>query len=120
MLNPHDTIMLIGVHDAQRVLVGFHPEPGNYLMYLPPGVAAEPGSQWEFFCPVCDHSLETSLSADLCEIHMHNREEEHRVFFSRTAGRQATFVVSAEGLRSRHGAHADDYEACLPHLKYVL
>ena len=51
---------------------------------------------------------------------MHTAEEHHRVFFSRTAGKQATFVVSAEGLRSRHGPHADEYEACLPHLKYVL
>jgi hypothetical protein len=30
----------------------------------------------------------------------------HRLFFSRTAGERATFVVSAEGIQT-HGEHAE-------------
>jgi hypothetical protein len=120
MLNPHETIILIGEHAGRRVLVGFHPEPGNYLVHLPPGVEAEQGSRWSFFCPVCHHDLASDLAADLCAIDLRTADDSHRVFFSCIAGDHATFVVSAEGLKESHGAHADKYQASLPHLKYIL
>ena len=110
MLNPHETI----------ILIGFHPEPGNYVVYLPPGVEAEMGSRWSFFCPVCHGDLASNLADNLCAVDLHTSDESHRVFFSCIAGDQATFVVSADGLKERHGTHADRYEPCLPHLKYIL
>jgi hypothetical protein len=98
MLNPDETVVLIGEHAGTRVLVGFHPEPGNYKAYMPPGAEANDGSRWEFFCPLCRASLVTELSTELCALDMLARGVAHRVYFSRTAGDHATFVVSAEGI----------------------
>jgi len=120
MLNPDETISLVAEHGSTRVLVGFHPEPGNYKVYVPPGVAIEEGSRWTFRCPVCHHDLESELAAELCAVDLTSPRETHRVFFSRIAGVHATFVVSAEGLREVHGEDAARYDDALPHLKYVL
>jgi hypothetical protein len=68
---------------------------------------------------VCDHSLVSELSDGLCEIDLRLHDERHRVYFSRTAGEQATFVVSAEGLLTDHGVHTDRYLEHLVHLKYM-
>jgi hypothetical protein len=35
--------------------------------------------------------------------------ETHRVYFSRIAGEEATFVVSAEGMLKDYGIHTDRY-----------
>ena len=41
------------------------------------------------------------------------------VYFSRIAGEEATFVVSAEGMLTDHGVHTDKYLEHLVHLKYM-
>ena len=86
MLNPDETIVLVAAHGTDRVLMGFHPEPGNYKAYMPPGVALEAGEIWDFYCPLCHASLISYVDRDLCGIDMHNRGEKNRVYFSRTAG----------------------------------
>ena len=35
-LNPDETIILVGEHADHRILVGLHPQPGDYQAYLPP------------------------------------------------------------------------------------
>jgi hypothetical protein len=106
-LNPDETVVLVGEHRDTRTLVGFHPQPGNYKAYLPPGIGVEPGTTWDFHCPVCQASLVTEVSERLCALDMYLGDSKHRVYFSRVAGEQATFVVSAEGLMERHGRDAD-------------
>ena len=98
MLNPDETVILIGQHDADLFLVGLHPEPGNYRAYLPPGHDVVEGSQWNFLCPVCHRSLGAAIEPELCAIDMVSENVRHRVYFSRTAGDHATFVISAEGI----------------------
>jgi hypothetical protein len=78
-----------------------------------------PGTRWEFFCPVCEHSLVSELSDDLSEIDLHSSGETHRVYFSRVAGEEATFVVSAEGMLKDYGIHTDRYLEHLVHAKYM-
>ena len=106
MLNPDETIVLLAEHAGVRVLIGLHPQPGNYEAYLPPGLEPEVGSLWDFFCPVCQRSLVTAVAPDRCALDVRIEGAKHRVYFSRRAGEQATFVVSAEGLLARHGSDA--------------
>jgi hypothetical protein len=108
-LNPDETVILVGEHGAIRTLVGFDPKPGSYRAYLPPGVEAEAGSTWDFNCPVCQRSLVTEVSDRLCALDMTTGGVRHRLYFSRVAGDQATFVVSAEGLIERHGRDAETH-----------
>lgn len=120
MLNPDETITLVGSHGGRRMLVGFHPRPGNYELYLPPGVELETGSIWSFWCPVCHHNLQTEFSEDLCAIDIKSDDENHRVFFSRIAGEHATFVAAAGGIREHHGPDFEKYDRAAPQMKYLL
>ena len=108
MLNPGETIVLIGECGPHRILIGFHAEPGNYRAYLPPEFKLQEGSMWEFSCPVCSRSLSAEIAPELCALDMAVQGVRHRLYFSRTAGEQATFVITAEGVTS-HGRDADQH-----------
>jgi hypothetical protein len=107
MLNPDETVILVAQHGSTRVLLGLHPEPGNYRAFMPPGIDSPDGTRWDFSCPLCHADLATDAAPELCAIDMRTQGRKHRVFFARTAGEQATFVVSAEGLVEQHGAHVE-------------
>ena len=111
MLNPDQTIILTASQGDRRVLIGFHPEPGNYELFLPPDVSIEEGDHWDFFCPICRENLVTGELEGLCELRMHRDAEESRVFFSRIAGERATIVVSQSkhAVKEKHGDHAERY-----------
>lgn len=119
MLNPEDNVVLRAEREDHRFLAGFHPQPGNYEVELPPGEEMPKGTRWEFFCPICDHSLVSELSDDLCALDVHTGGDVHRIYFSRIAGEEATFMVSAEGLLKDYGVHTDRYLEHLVHLKYM-
>jgi hypothetical protein len=119
ILNPDETVTLVAELEDRRFLAGLHPEPGNYHMHLPPDVEMPVGTRWEFSCPLCREALTTELSDDLCAIDMHSAGDSHRVYFSRVAGEQATFVVTAEGLLKDYGIHTDRYLEELVHQKYM-
>ena len=70
-------------------------------------------------CPACGHDLTSELSDDLCALDMWSGADRHRVYFSRIAGEEATFVVGAEGLLDDHGIHTDRYVEHLIHRKYM-
>jgi len=119
VLNPEGSIILRAEREGRKMLVGLHPQPGNYEVDLPPGEAMPAGTRWSFSCPVCDQSLVSELSVELCAIDMWLQGERHRVYFSRVAGEEATFVVSAEGMLTDHGVHADQHVETLVHRKYL-
>ena len=119
LLNPGERVVLRAQRDEHRFLVGFHPQPGNYEVELPPGEEMAAGSRWDFFCPVCDESLVSELSDDLCALDVHASGETYRVYFPRIAGEEATFVVTAEGLLKDYGIHNDRYVEHLVHSKYM-
>ncbi|MEJ2188181.1 MAG: hypothetical protein P8Y93_01980 [Acidobacteriota bacterium] len=119
LLNPDDTIVLRAECGDRKLLVGFHPQPGNYEVELPPGEEMAAGTRWDFVCPGCDRSLVSELSDALCALDVHTGEDTHRVYFSRIAGEQATFLVSAEGILRDYGAHTDRYLERLIHAKYM-
>lgn len=119
VLNPEHDIVIRAEHSGRRMLIGLHPQPGNYEIELPEGESIPEGTIWELSCPVCDASLTSELSDELCALDMSCHGERHRVFFSRVAGEEATFVVSAEGLLTDHGVHTDQYLEHLVHRKYM-
>ena len=104
MLNPDETVVLLATRGDTRLLVGFHPQPGNYEVHLPPGSEAEPGSRWDFFCPVCHARLVTEDDDQLCAVDMESRGQKHRLFFSPISGEKATFVVGDDGEREHFGS----------------
>ncbi len=109
MLNPDETIILIALREGHQLLVGLHPEPGNYHMHLPPGAVMDQGSRWSFHCPLCRIALTSDLNPDLCGLDLTSGGSRHRIFFSRLAGEEATFILSAEGLLTNYGTHRDKY-----------
>ena len=118
-LNPQRSIVLRAEGEGRRFLVAFHPQPGNYEVDVPDGEDMPAGTLWDFSCPVCDQSLISELSDQLCVLEMRQHDERHRVYFSRVAGEEATFVVSAEGMLEDHGIHTDRYLEHLVHKKYM-
>ena len=116
MLNPDETVVLIGECGPHRILIGFHPEPGNYRAYLPPDMELQQGSRWSFFCPVCQRSMETEAAEGLCALDGMYQAQKHRVYFSPIAGEQATFVVTAEGLIESFGRDSDRHSLDLLNL----
>ena len=118
MLNPDSTIVLMAAHGDQRILIGFHPEPGNYEIYLPPDVALDEGQHWDFFCPVCHENLVDGKLSNLCELRVRAGDSEQRVFFSRIAGEQATFLMSDKKVAAKHGSHVEQYAAQLMPVRF--
>jgi hypothetical protein len=92
LLNPDRSIILTAAHADTRVLIGFQPQPGNYEVYLPSGVSAEAGTQWEYSCPVCQAALTAEEDTNLCHLEMRVGDEVRKLLFSRIAGEQATFI----------------------------
>ena len=120
MLNPDETIVLVAQQGETRIMVGLHPEPGNYELSLPPGVDLEEGSRWDFSCPVCHEGLVTEFNPKLCALIAHAGGTRGRVLFSCIAGDQATFVVSSEGILEHHGRDVEKYKAEMAQMKYLL
>ena len=120
VLNPDETVILIGNIDRQDVLIGFHPQPGNYTVYLPPGVDLQYGHAADFFCPLCRTNLESQTHENFCELVIWQGQQRRRLMFSRIAGEHATYIVREEPaqekkqqLEERHGEHTDRYNITL-------
>ena len=118
MLNPDETIILTAAQGENRVLIGFHPEPGNYELYLPPDVSLEEGAHWDFFCPVCRENLMTGELENLCELRIREGAERRRIFFSNIAGEHATIIMADNTVERGHGEHAERYVPKLVGIRY--
>ena len=119
MLNPDRVIMLTAACKDTRILIGLHPTPGKYEVYLPPEVTAEAGTKWDFSCPVCQGNLRTEEDKNLCELQLSVDEGPVRILFSRVAGEHATFVLYADQPRERFGKDAVRYASRWAQMKYL-
>jgi len=113
MLNPDRTVVLVGIKQEERILIGFHPEPGNYKIYVPPGTEMEEGTRWDMLCPVCHMSLATEDIENLCVLDMRAEDKRYRVFFSLVHGEKVTFVVSGSQVAKKYGKHVEEYSPML-------
>jgi hypothetical protein len=103
-------VVLVGLFGGAQMLLGFHPEPGNYALYLPPGAELERGETWAFHCPVCHGNLVSELNENLCALDLDHDGVKKRVLFSRIAGEHATYVVSGETDSEGLGEDRSAYE----------
>lgn len=106
-------IALVAMRAGSQLLIGFHPEPGNYDVYLPPGVDLPPGSVWSFHCPVCHFSLESVRHANLCELEFDDGGARKWLLFSRICGEHATIVIDDSREAVGHGEHIREYDTTL-------
>jgi len=119
-LNPAETVVLTAARGKTWMLVGLHPEPGNYEVYLPPGIEVEAGERWDFFCPVCQEDLVSEEDENLCALTTSGEEGRATVLFSRLAGEYATFVVERSEIQRAFGEHIDRYDLAQAQLKYLV
>lgn len=119
-LNPDQCIILVGHLEGQKILIGFHPEPGNYKIYVPPGIEMVDGLAWDLMCPVCHENLATDDIDNLCALDFHEDGEQLRLMFSRVRGEKVTFVTSFRKITRRYGEHAADYTPMLLNKEFFL
>ena len=107
VLNPGTKIVLRAEHGAQRGLILFSPQPGNYDAVVAEGLRLKRKEQVQFACPVCGHSLTSRRDPQMAQIEfVTSSGEAGSVAFSRTFGEHATYFITAESVRS-YGEHAD-------------
>jgi RNase P subunit RPR2 len=97
VLNPENAVILRADDEGRQMLLGLHPEPGNYELYIPDGSELPPGSVWRLACPVCGSMLRLGASGRLCLVHLEEGGESKEVWFSPAAGTRLTFVVNTDG-----------------------
>ena len=120
LLNPNEAVVLVAQRGDDRMLIGFHPDPGNYEIFVPPGVTIEEGSRWEFSCPVCKADLSMEDSPNLCALEMLTGSETALIMFSRIAGEKATFVLAQRSVQAQFGNAAEIYLNSLINKKYIM
>jgi len=93
-------IILVGRCDDRKTLYVFDARIGEYDHQVLDGMPVEPGSLWEFSCPVCGGSLTTSFKKTLAQLVVEEGEERKTLLFSRIADKQATFLLSDEDAKN--------------------
>ncbi|MFO8071424.1 MAG: hypothetical protein R6V85_06075 [Polyangia bacterium] len=110
VVNPDETVILVAERNNQQMLIGFHPQPGNYTIYVPQSVQLSRGDVWEFFCPLCRANLRSEEHPHLAALLVWQGDVRRRVLFSRVVGEQATYIVQDKDVAQRLGEHADLYD----------
>jgi predicted RNA-binding Zn-ribbon protein involved in translation (DUF1610 family) len=109
-LNPGTKIIMRIRRGRQKGLILLSPQVGNYTSILPEEFVLRRGESVHVSCPVCGADLISPVNRKLGEVLLRQGETDFLpVYFSRTYGEQATFVVSEEKVRS-YGEHADQYQ----------
>ena len=110
-LNPNVKVVLVAANGDKRGLVLMSPQPGNYQIFTSDNLEIKKGDLLEIFCPVCGANLRSHVDRHLAEISFRTSQgEEGRVDFSRVAGEHATYIITAEEIRS-YGENAGVYGA---------
>ncbi len=107
-LNMSGGIVLVGQLDDRRTVFVFDPEPGSYRMDVADEKPVEPGTQWEFSCPLCNENLTTEFNKRLARLQLVDGDEFRQIVFSKVANEKATFVLGGDEMES-HGEHAKEY-----------
>ncbi len=110
VVNPDETVILLAILGESQMLVGLHPQPGNYTTYLPPGVQINVGDKWNFYCPLCRADLTDQEYNDLCALILHEGKTGRRVLFSKISGQRATYLIKDEQLDEIHGEDAKKHD----------
>ena len=69
--------------------------------------------------PVCRASIVAAEHENFCCLELREGGDATRLFFSRIAGEQATFVLREDHVKEAHGADAPRYDPLWAQLKYI-
>ena len=118
-LNPEVSIVLRAEHEDTEVSGGSAPATGQLrgrCCRRRDHAAGHPGSSVaRSAITLWSPSSQTSSAPSICVRTVNATGS----FFSRIAGEEATFVVSAEGMLTDHGVHTDKYLEHMVHRKYM-
>jgi hypothetical protein len=110
-LNPGNKLILRIAHGSRAGLILLSPQVGNYTKILPDGFELADGEGLTVSCPVCAEDLTSPANARFGEVLLRRGDEEFvRVYFSKTYGEEATFVVTNDEVHA-YGPHAEQYQS---------
>jgi hypothetical protein len=67
------------------------------------------GEALEFYCPLCSHTLSTTINENLIFVVMvDNQKVEHNIYFSRISGEKSTYQVTGDTVTAT-GEHSERY-----------
>ena len=107
-LNMSGGIVLVGECEDRKTVFVFDPEPGKYQMEVADELEVEPGTLWEFTCPLCGENLSTEFNNRMARLHLMKAGTPKQVFFSKVADERATFVLGGDEMEV-HGDHAEEF-----------
>lgn len=82
---------------------------GNYNSVKNPEFKYQKGEALEFYCPLCSHTLSTTIDKNLIFVVMlDDQKVEHNIYFSRISGEKSTYQVTGDTVVAT-GEHADKY-----------
>lgn len=85
------------------------PQIGNYDCAKNPQFAYKSGEALEFYCPLCSHTLSTTIDENLIFVVMvDNQKVEHNIYFSRISGEKSTYQVTGDKVVAA-GEHSERY-----------
>jgi hypothetical protein len=85
------------------------PQIGNYNSVKNPDFEYKSGEALEFYCPLCSHTLSTTINENLIFVVMvDNQKVEHNIYFSRISGEKSTYQVTGDTVTAT-GEHSERY-----------
>lgn len=85
----------------QSALLLLNPHIGNYTSIKHPSFEIQKGEYLEFFCPICNISLNSDIHKNLAHVILNDESGKSTdVYFSQIAGEHSTFATDGEYLHS--------------------
>lgn len=83
----------------QSGLLMLSPEIGNYKSVKHPSFTIERGEYLDFFCPLCNNSIQSGIHPNLAHIVMIDESgKKHDTYFSQVAGEHSTYETNGDSL----------------------
>jgi hypothetical protein len=85
------------------------PQIGNYHSVRNPEFEYRTGEALDFYCPLCSHTLSTTIDENLIFVVMLDDQGiEHNIYFSRISGEKSTYQVTGDRVLAS-GEHSERY-----------
>jgi len=84
----------------QSGLLLLNPHIGNYTSVKHPSFEIKQDDYLEFYCPLCNGSLESDIHKNLAHVILHDESgKSNDVYFSQVAGEHSTFATDGDSVR---------------------
>lgn len=81
-------------------IILMYPEIGNYSSVRHPSFDIMEGEALEFFCPLCNTSLQSDIHKNLAHVILQESNgKNHDVYFSQISGEHSSYETSGDSLR---------------------